>query len=149
MKRNLSILIGTFFVITSSFAQSQIPTYEATDNAGLNKRERIDSVEKYVIDLSSSLRSMESKLDENAKKIKALDDTVKGIKEELTKKEAAKLGEQKAPQKESKEVKEIYQELDKLKSDILSMKNQDIEKLKINFEELSETVRMLQATSRK
>ncbi len=148
LKIKLATLIIAMSVSALTYAESKIKTFEPTDN-GQNKRERIEYVENYVVDLVTTLRSMESKLDENAKKIKALDDVVKTIKDDLSKKETAKLGEQKAPAKESKEVKEIYQEMDKLKSDILSMKNQDIEKLKIHFEELSETVRMLQATSRK
>lgn len=144
MKRRLVLFIMTVFIFaTHSTVYAQVTAYESTENAGLNKKERIDAVEKYLADLAASLKKMEAKLDENSQKMKSLEDVVKAIKEAEAKKVEPKLGEQKAPNSKEKS------EMDKLKADILAIKNQDIEKLKMNFEELSDTVRMMQATMRK
>lgn len=138
----LITVIAAVLMINSTSLMAEIKTYESTDNSGLNKQERIETVEKYLVDLSAALRSMENKLDDNAKKLKSLDDVVKAIKVEEDKKIGQKLGEKK--EVSSKDLSE----LDKIKADVLSMKNQDIEKLKTNFDELSYTVKALQATIR-
>ncbi len=140
--RIIVILFMAAFFVPNTCLWAQVQGYESTDNAGLNKRERIDSVEKYLIDLAASLKKMEARLDENATKIKSIEAVVKAIKDEEAKRIAPKLGEQKAIDPKEKS------EVEKLKADILTMKNQDIEKLKMNFEELSDTVRIIQATMR-
>lgn len=159
-------------ILTSSASLAEIKTYESTDNTGLNKKERIDTVESYLSTMSTSLQKMESKLDDNAKKIMALDQMIKEVqqkemKRELQEKEAqgkkvAKKTDSKGEEKtiegeKSAEKSEDYidlkvgektqkSEIDKLKADVLAIKNQDIEKLKTNLEELSDTVKALQAT---
>jgi hypothetical protein len=143
-------MLKTFLIALSlcslTSAHAEIKTYHLTENDGLNKKERIDNVENYLIDLSNSLHSMESKLDENAKKIKLLDEAMKNIRiaeaknvelnSDAGKKLSSRLGESKAD----------GAEMDKLKADILSLKNQDIEKLKVNLQELSDTVKAIQET---
>lgn len=141
MRSIISLFIFTILV-SSNCLKAEVQAYESTDNAGLNKRERIDSVEKYLSDLAASLKKMEAKLDENATKVKSIEEVLKAMKDAEAKKMAPKLGEQKVADPKDKT------EMDKIKADILAMKNQDIEKLKINLEELSDTVKVIQATIR-
>jgi chromosome segregation ATPase len=149
------MLLVSFLLLGSFSVHSEIRTYQSTDNTGENKYERINTVEKYLIDLSNSLKSMESKLDENAKKIQALDSTIKTIKDkqeamiadsEAKKKKESKLGESKTSPAAPDSTEQS--ELDKLKADVLSLKNHDIERLKVNLEDLSDTVKAMQSTLR-
>ncbi|MGZ3787252.1 MAG: hypothetical protein ACXVLQ_01945 [Bacteriovorax sp.] len=141
MKNLNGILFLFIFAVAPTLAIAEIKIFQANDNSGLNKKERIYEVEAYLVDLSNTLRAMENKLDENSKKIKALDDVVKAMKEAEAKKAESQLGEKRiAPSQGS--------EMDKLKADVLALKNHDIEKLKINFEELNDTVKAIQASIR-
>jgi hypothetical protein len=88
---------------------------------------------------------MEAKLDDNAKKIQNLQEVVNVLKEESFKKVEPKLGEQnQSSNKDAKMVLDTPSEMDKLKADILVLKNKDIETLKVNLEEIKETVKVLQ-----
>ncbi len=142
------IIIGFLFVATSSLTMAEVQSYETTDNTGLNKLERLDTVDKYLVELSKSVKAMEAKLDENAKKIQSLDSIVKVLKENEAKLMTEKLGEQKKSRtkEEAKVSKDDLTEMEKLKADILALKNKDIEKIKVNVEELSDTVKAIQAT---
>ncbi|MBC7538314.1 MAG: hypothetical protein H7281_05810 [Bacteriovorax sp.] len=143
MKTLLGTLISIIMLSASIPAMAEIKTYQSIDNAGLNKQERIEVIDKYLVDLAASLKNMESKLDENSKKLKSLEDVVKVIKETELKKVEPQLGEKKtSPAVASKDLSET----EKLKADILTLKNQDIEKMKIDFQELKDTVNALQAT---
>lgn len=154
MRILLGTLILSIMLSLSINAVAEIKVYESTDNTGLNKQERIESVESFLITLSKSLKTMESKLDENAKKLGTLDTLVKAMKaqkEAEDKLVQMKLGEKKAaPSSEasggSSPGDQDLSEVEKLKADLLVIKNKDIERLKMNFEELSDTVRALQAT---
>lgn len=164
----------SIFTLLSFSAIAEIKTYESTENAGQNKKERIDSVESYLMTLSNSLQKMESKLDENSKKILQLDQMVKSIQEKqahreveekvaaAVKKTSAKKGEEKgdeksstAPEKEGEKMdakvgeRTERSEIDRLKADMAALKNQDMEKLKAGLEELSDTVKAIQATLKK
>lgn len=142
--RNKKKCLFFFFIAltTPTFVYSDIPPYVSTENVGQNKKERIDSVEKYLIDLSVSLHNMEAKIDESAKKIKNIDDAVKQLKDLTNKKEQSAQDEKKSLA--SKEARVDKAEIDKLKEDILHLKNNDIEKLKLNFNELDESVKRLE-----
>lgn len=143
MKTLLGMLILVIMLSASISAMAEIKPYQTIDNSGLNKQERIEVIDKYLVDLASSLKNMESKLDENSKKLKSLEEVVKVIKENELKKVEPQLGEKKTtPAVASKDLSET----EKLKADILTLKNKDIEKMKIDFEELKDTVRALQAT---
>lgn len=140
-----AVLFSFMFLVLSTRAMAEVSGYESTDNAGLNKQERIDNIEKYLSNLSASLKKMEAKLDENAQKFKSLDDVVKAMKAEreaAAQKIAGQLGE-----KKTVGVKDGA-ELEKMKADILVLKNDEIEKLKTQFSDLNETVKALQATVR-
>lgn len=154
-------IFSSLFFVSLSMAQAEIPDYSSTDNTGLNKKERIDAVETYLANVSKSLQSMEAKLSENSKKLIELDKVVKAIKDEQAKTQAkeqakdqskkpeAKLGEVKKSATDNPSAASEASELEKLKADILTLKNQDIEKLKTNLDELSETVKAIQATLKK
>jgi TolA-binding protein len=145
VKTLLGTLISILMLTVSSPAMAEIKSYQSIDNAGLNKKERIEVIDKYLVDLATSLKNMESKLDENSKKLKSLEDVVKALKEAELKKVEPKLGEKKiTPPVASKDLSET----EKLKADILTLKNQDIEKMKIDFQELKDTVNALQETIR-
>ncbi len=133
--------------VSSSFAE--IPAYQSTDNSGLNKKERIDAVETYLAKLAESITKLEQKLDENSAQIKNLEKAVKFLREEQTKKMDSKLGEAKMPVAANPSGKPLPSELEQLKSDVMALKNQTIEKLRTNLDELSETVKGIQATLKK
>ena len=143
--KNLTIIFGILAFALCNNLLAQIKPYQTIDNAGLNKQERIEVIDKYLVDLASSLQNMQNKLDENSKKLKSLEDTVKFIKEAELKKVEPQLGEKKiTPIAASKDLNET----EKLKADILALKNQDIEKIKIDFQDLKDTVKAIQATIR-
>lgn len=174
VKTLVATLILSFFCFGPCASHAEIKSYESTDNTGQNKKERIDSVESYLTNLSNSLQKMETKLDENAKKIQALDQTMKSVQDKMAKKEAeeklasvakasAKKGEEKGGEKSAEASSEKEEEkmdakvgertakseIDKLKADMMALKNQDMEKLKASLEELSDTVKAIQATLKK
>jgi len=140
--KNIVILFASFFFVLCTNVNAEIHSYQSSDNTGLNKKERIDTVEKYLADLSTSLKSMENKLDENAKKLKVLEDVVKKLNDLDRAKMNAQLGEQKSIATGDQG------EMEKLKADILSLKNKDIEKLKTDLSDLTDTVKALQSTIR-
>lgn len=149
MKKSLNVLMGLcLFVSLSTTSMAQVKVYQSTDNTGLNKQERIEAVEGYLIDLSKSLKNMEAKLDENAKKLNNLDSVVKAMAQ-ADKAAMEKLGEKKAstPASTALNAKDVN-EVEKLKADFLVLKNEDIEKLKVQFDEINDTVKALQATIR-
>lgn len=149
----MKTLIGTLLLASVWFGASEvsaeIPGYSSTDNTGLNKKERIDAVETYLSNLTQSLSKMEQKLDENAKKLADLDRVVSALKANEAKKVDSKLGEAKQPTPSNPSGKPEPSELEKLKADVLALKNQDIEKLKVNLEELSDTVKAIQVNLKK
>ena len=126
--------------------EGKVQTYESGENVGLNKQERLEHVDTFLSTQNSSLKNMEKKLDDNAKKIKDLESIIKALKEHQAKTDKAledKIGEKANPTSSaSKELPEA----EKLKADILSLKNKDIEKLKNDLSDLSDTVKAIQAT---
>ena len=112
-------LVFSFLVFAfCSNLRADVQTYQTTDNSGLNKQERIEAVDKYLVDLSVSLKNMESKLAENSKKIQALDEAVKSIKGV-----EAKQADKELEEKKSSSLLKDLSELDKIKADIISLKN--------------------------
>lgn len=129
-------------------AVAEVTLYKSSDDTGLNKKERIDAVESYLIVLSKSLKALEDEHRDEVKKIDVLMKSHDLLKAAELKRPTAELSEKKIiPGSELKESK-MKEEIEKLKSDILVLKNDDIEKLKINFQELSDTLKALQASFR-
>lgn len=132
--RKFQLYLVFFILIQSTICSSEVKEYKTLDNSGLNKNERIESIDKYLLELSSSLKNMDSKLDENAKKLHSLEQVVNAMKVAEAKKVEPLLGEKKSPlaitPKESQ------------------LKNPEFEKMKVEFKELKDTVEALQATIR-
>jgi len=138
--KKIIIVLGSLFLTN---ARAEIKPYQSIDNAGLNKQERIEVIDKYLVDLVVSLKNMDSKLEENSKKLKSLEEVVKALKDADQKKADALVGQKKTtPPLASNNLNEV----EKLKADILTLKNQDIEKMKVDFSELKDTVQALQAS---
>jgi len=149
VKTFVSALLLASVWFGASQVLAEIPGYSSTDNTGLNKKERIDAVETYLSNLTQSLTKLEQKLDENSKKLSDLDRVVNALKASEAKKVDSKLGEAKQPTPGNPTGKPEPSELEKLKADVLALKNQDIEKLKTNLEELSDTVKAIQSNLKK
>jgi hypothetical protein len=145
----LTALMVSIILSLSTNAFAQIKEYQSTDNTGLNKQERIETVEGYLTNLAKTLQTMEAKLNENSSKLGDLDKLVKKM---VADKEATdKILKEKSAEKKPKDGKQTVgeqTELEKLKADILVLKNEDIEKLKLDFREMIDTIRALQATMR-
>lgn len=142
------IIFSTIVFLSCVSVQAEVKIYESTDNTGRNKQERIESVEEYLIDLSKSLKVMEANLAENSKKLGAIDSILKVMATDKAAEDkllSAKLGEKK---KASDVDRKDMNEIEKLKADILVLKNEDIEKLKVDFREINETLKALQNTVR-
>lgn len=146
MSKNTVFSIIIFGLSLTSPTFAQIKTYESTDNTGLNKREQIDNVEKYLMELSGSLKNMEAKLDANAMKIKALEDVVKALKDNDLKKIQDQLGQKKSESAETAKATQgpTTDDVEKLKADILVIKNQDIEKVQLEIRNLNSSVEYIQ-----
>lgn len=149
MKTFIRTLVLATLCFGASELPAEIPGYQSTDDTGLNKKERIDAVETYLSNLTKSLTKLEQKIDENAKKLSDLDRVVAVLKANEAKKVDSKLGEVKQPTPANPTGKPEPSELEKLKADVLAIKNQDIEKLKANVEELSDTVKAIQSNLKK
>lgn len=132
----LRLFLG-YALLLSPFCMAEIDLYKSTDNTGINKLERIGVIENYLVGLSGTLKSMETKVDSSNIKIEALEGLVKTLKEEN-----AKLKLELADKKAVKGVDQS--EFDKLKADILSIKNEDIEKIRIQVQGLNYSVQSVQ-----
>lgn len=124
MKTSIFIL-SVFFSLHCS---AEIVTYNSTYNTGINKLERIGVIESYLTGLSGTLKAMEVKLDATDLKLKNLDATLAALKENDLKKIQDQLA--KKPVEAKPEDRASLEELDKLKADMISLKNDDIEAIR-------------------
>ena len=125
MKTSIFALAALF----SLHCSAEIMIYKNTDNTGINKLERIGVIETYLSNLSGTLKAMEAKLDATDLKLKTLDATLSALKENDLKKIQDQLAEQKkAPAKSEDKI--AMEELEKLKEDMLTLKNDDIEAIR-------------------
>ncbi|MBY0415318.1 MAG: hypothetical protein K2Q18_14195, partial [Bdellovibrionales bacterium] len=115
-------------------------SYKNTDNTGINKLERIGVIETYLTTLSATLKGMEAKvlaaeLKTNAMEAKLLakEDEIKKLKEEIASTKELLFKSTIDPK-----------ELDRLKADILEIKNEDIEKIRILVQGLNYSVQSIQ-----
>lgn len=134
------VIITALILLNCNYLQAQTSIYQDTDNSGLNKKERIDNVEKYLTELSASVKKMEAKLDENDKKFKSFVEIVNVLKAKSEEAARTKLGEEKKVDKSSNP------EIAKLQSELDSLKSKDIEKLKNEVQGLSDTLKAIQST---
>ncbi|NOT80700.1 MAG: hypothetical protein HOP07_17075 [Bacteriovoracaceae bacterium] len=103
-------------------------TFEESENKGLNKAERLGLIEKHLVDLTREVKDLEAKNAENTKTIKELDAVVKKYKEQ-EQKINAETEASSAAEKNTRDNLKINEELKKLKEDVMSLKNQDIEQM--------------------
>lgn len=125
-----------FVVLFSGLCKAEFEVYKSTDNTGINKYERIGVIETYLTNLSTALNKMEAKIDANYLKLSTLEGLLKANEAEVKKMQAS-MGEKKAPTASEAE-------LEKLKADFLAIKNEDIEKLKIQVQGLNYSIQSVQ-----
>jgi hypothetical protein len=90
-------------------ASAEINIYQDTDNTGASKFERIGVIEKYLISLSGTLKSMEEKVDANSKKLKSLEESIGNLKDKDLKTLSTKVNEMaEAKKKETKDSRPIF-----------------------------------------
>lgn len=135
----MKIWFFTFAVLSSNVCNAAIEIYKSTDNTGINKLERIEVIEQYLIKLSGALQTMEAKVDASAIKVKDLDAIVAKIKEKDLQEIYTKLGEKSNPPKTPE-----MAELERLKADFTAIKNDDIESLRIQIQGLNSSVQSIQ-----
>lgn len=123
-------------VLFSGLCKAEIEVYKSTDNTGINKLERIGVIENYLTNLSTALNKMEAKIDANYLLLKTVEGRLLAQDNEVKKMQAS-LGEKKAPTASDAE-------LEKLKADILAIKNEDIEKIKIQVQGLNYSIQSVQ-----
>ena len=127
----------TFF---NAFSYAEIPEFKSTDNTGINKLEKIDGIEKYLIKLSSTLIKIEASVESSAQKLSALEKEVAHIREADIKNLESKLNEKLAVPKTPE-----MGELIKLQADFTALKNDDLESLRIQVQGLKSSIQLLQS----
>lgn len=147
MGMRVTLLFFMFTVFVFNPAKTEIKIYEKTDNTGINKFERIGVIEKYLMGLAEELTKLDQSINKNNEKINGLEASLNTFKTVDLKVIQEKIeGKTKDSKKDSDvdEIKLINQELEKLKQDILTLKNEDIEKLQVQLTGLKFNVDNLQ-----
>ena len=138
----MKLLFFIFIFNSNALLGAEIPLYKTTDNTGLNKLERIDVIEKYLINISGTLQKIESSVNANVEKIGSLEKLISQIKESdiksLEKKLSEKLDNSKNLDRD---------DLSKLQADLTILKNEDIELIKMQLQGLKSSVQLLQSQS--
>lgn len=134
--KKLILIMGLTF---SGLCSAEIELYKSTDNTGINKLERIGVIEQYLITLSGTLKNIEAKVDASALKVNALEKAVAQIKDKDIKDIQTKLAAPSAPVKNP-----TTEELDKLKADFTTLKNDDIEGIRTQIQGLNSSVQSIQ-----
>jgi chromosome segregation ATPase len=127
------LIFVPIFVIFSCLVFAEVSSYKETSNDGVSKHERLEGVEKHLIKITSAISSLEAKFDENAKKVKSLEDMIKNINQTLGKE---KLGEAKSD--------EASIDLKKMRSDLDTIKSKEIEKIKTEMKDLTDIIKSIQ-----
>lgn len=148
--RNCLVLF--FSIAISQLCYAEIKVYQSTDNTGINKKEQIDGIEKYLAELGNQLRKMEEKIDASSLKLKSMESAIAVIKEVDLKKIHEQLvikndPAKKATGKTSEETVEVADkdELEKLKADILAIKNNDIEQIRLDINGLKFSIKKIES----
>ena len=140
----MKLLFFIFIFNSNALLGAEIPLYKTTDNTGLNKLERIDVIEKYLINISGTLQKIESSVNANVEKIGSLEKLISQIKEsdikDLEKKLSEKLDNSKSLDRD---------DLSKLQADLTILKNEDIELIRMQLQGLKSSVQLLQSESKR
>jgi chromosome segregation ATPase len=127
----------------SSLCSAEVVSYQNTDNTGINKKEQIDKIEKFLSDLSSQFNTLETKIIKNENQLKILETNILALKESISKKESDV--ESKTVKKKDSEVdKKNEAEIELLKADILAIKNNDIENIRLDVSGLKFSVKNIE-----
>ena len=150
------MVFSTLLFFSESWAQ--VKPYKEMDNEGMNRLERITGMEKYLSELAQTLMKMETKLSEFDVKFKNMDSQLAQIKDKDLKSLSSSIMElQEAKSEKNKKAssqssektselkpEEIDAELEKLKKDILTLKNEDFEKIQLDINSLKFSVESIQ-----
>lgn len=131
-------LIIFFLILVSLTTLAAVKEYKETDNEGLYKDERWATIEKHIIELTNAFNKLETKVEENSKALKGLEEKVKSVKTTETVKPDI-VAEAKAPAG-----KKIEDELKKINADILTIKDKDLERMKEDIRQLFISTKILQ-----
>jgi Mg2+ and Co2+ transporter CorA len=109
------------FLITLNCFGSEVVPYKETDNQSMSKYERIGSIEKYLSNLSNTLKSMDEKIEMQNKQIKELQ-SAKATKEVAT------------PSAERSLIDKMQAEINALKKDDLKKIQDDVTTLQSDIQ---------------
>lgn len=141
----LKIISLVLILASLSPCIAEVAVYKPTDNTGMNKKEQIDGIEKFLATLSTQLNSLEQKIDANGTKIKNLETSLFSIKENDIKKIQEQItAKPNSASSASEKTSESPEELEKIKADILAMKNNDIEQMRLDINALKFSVKNLE-----
>lgn len=135
----MKTLILAILMLSSSLCNAEIEVYKSTYNTGINKLEQIGVIETYLTKMSGILNAMDTRLEANTIKLTTLENVVKALKDTDIKKMQDQLGEKKA-----KDEIPAMVELEKLKADVTALKNEDIEKIRIQIQGLNSSLQSMQ-----
>ena len=132
-----TLIIFSLFLISVT-TQAAVKEYHETENEGLYKDERWSTLEKHLIELTNAFNKLESKVEENSKAIKGLEEKAKTVKVSETATPEVATGPK------ANGSKKVEDELKKLNADILVIKDKDIERMKEDIRQLFISVKILQ-----
>lgn len=149
-------LVLFFSIAISQLCYAEIKVYQSTDNTGINKKEQIDGIEKYLAELGNQLKKMEEKIDTSSLKLKSMESTIAVIREIDLKKIQEQLAPEKVPVKKAtgntsevpnETASEVASkdELEKLKADILAIKNNDVEQIRLDINGLKFSIKNIES----
>lgn len=130
------ILILVFF--GSLPIMAAVKEYHLTENEGLYKPERFDSIERHLIELTSAFNKLEEKVEANSKMIKMLEEKGRTVKV------SESLKTELVPEEGKSSIKKLEEELKKVNADLLVIKDKDIEKMKEDIRQLFISDKILQ-----
>lgn len=86
--KSLTSFIVLFCLLNQSrlWAQS-LPDYKSTDNTGMGRQERFESIENYMIQMSKVTKQMQAKLDDDSglqKQIKEMQQNIEAVKKQIS-----------------------------------------------------------------
>lgn len=150
-----SVVFSFFFLITVTIPvtnSSELKIYQSTDNTGLGRQERFESIENYLTQMSKITKEMQAKLadgDGLEKQIKDINQQIENSKKEVAgfKKELSSLKTQWESYKTSNqgvsaaEWKEYQTFLKPLKEGEYAKLQQEVEALKLVIRSMEEVIK--------
>lgn len=86
--KSLTSFIVLFCLLNQSHLWAQsLPDYKSTDNTGMGRQERFESIENYLIQMSKVTKQMQAKLDDDSglqKQIKEMLQNIEGVKKQIS-----------------------------------------------------------------